>query len=136
MRWILPSAVAAAFVLHMPAFAHHSFAMFDQEKTVTMTGTVKEFEWSNPHAWMHMVVVGADGKSTDWSFEMGSVGQLARAGWKIDTVKPGDKLTMAMHPLKDGSRGGQYVYAITADGHRYPEIVPGNHALSDGNVPR
>ena len=81
-----------------------------------------------------MVIVGADGKATEWGFEMGSVGQLVRGGWKQDTVKPGDKLTMTMHPLKDGSRGGQYVSALTADGHRYNEIVPGGNAPPDGNV--
>ena len=132
----LCSTIVAVTAFVGPAMAHHSFAMFDQEKTITVNGTVKEFEWSNPHAWMHMVVTGQGGKTEEWSFEMGSVGQLVRAGWKADTVKPGDKLKMVMHPLKDGSRGGQYVSAFTADGHRYDEVVPVGNAPNDGNIPK
>ena len=91
-----------------PALAHHSFAMFDHEKTMTLSGTVKEFEWTNPHAWIHIVAMDEKtGKLVEWSFEMGSVGQVAAQGWKSDSVKPGDKITVQMHPLKDGSRGGQ-----------------------------
>ena len=126
--------IVAATAFAVPALAHHSFAMFDQEKMITLSGTVKEFERSNPHAWMHMVIAGADGKNADWSFEMGGVGQLTRQGWTQDTVKPGDKLTIIMHPLKDGSRGGQYVAAITADGHRYDEVI--TNAPPSSNVPK
>jgi hypothetical protein len=103
---------ACAFALAAPALAHHSFAMFDNEKTVSIKGTIKEFEWSNPHAWMNVVVVNAAGQSEDWAFEMASPLQLTSKGWKKDTVKPGDQVTIQAHPLKDGSHGGSYV-AIT-----------------------
>jgi hypothetical protein len=100
-------AVAAAAVA-APALAHHSFAMFDNDKTVSLQGTVKEFEWTNPHAWMD-VVVETNGSSQEWAFEMASPLQLVSHGWKKDTVKPGDKVTIQAHPLKDGTHGGSYV---------------------------
>jgi hypothetical protein len=109
---ILAAAIAAYAA---PALAHHSFSMFDKDKTVKISGTLKEFEWTNPHAWLH-VMTEENGKQVEWSFEMGSVGQVAAQGWKADTVKPGDKITVEAHPLKDGSRGGQYRVATLADG--------------------
>src|SRR5512146_187432 len=106
-------AIAAAMALAWaaPAVAHHSFSMFDHEKMVSITGTVKEFEFTNPHAWIHLVAADEQGKTFDWAFEMGSVGQITAQGWKRDSIKPGDKITVSMHPLKDGSHGGQYVSA-------------------------
>ena len=115
-----------------PALAHHSFAMFDHEKTVTINGTVKEFEWTNPHAWIHMIAADDKGKAVDWSFEMGSVGQIAGQGWKVDTIKPGDKISVVMHPLKDGSHGGQYVSATLADGRSFRNAAD----APSQNVPR
>jgi hypothetical protein len=109
-------AAAAAFAA-APALAHHSFAMFDHDKTAKISGTVKEFEWTNPHAWIHVTATDEKtGRQVEWSFEMGSVGQIAAQGWKADTIRPGDKITVTMHPLKDGSRGGQYMAAALADG--------------------
>ena len=101
-------AVAAAAVA-APALAHHSFAMFENDKTVSLQGTVKEFEWSNPHAWMDVTVMDANGGTQEWAFEMASPLQLVSHGWKKDTVKPGDKITIQAHPLKDGTHGGSYV---------------------------
>jgi hypothetical protein len=110
-------AALAAGLIAAPAFAHHSFAMFDHEKTISISGTLKEFEWTNPHAWLHIVAVDpATGRNVDWSFEMGSVGQISAQGWRSDSVKPGDKITVTGHPLKDGSRGGQYRSVTFADG--------------------
>src|SRR5262250_2805637 len=99
-----------------PAQGHHSFAMFDREKTITVSGTLKEFEWTNPHCWLHINVVDPNGKTLEWAFEMGSIGQVTQQGWKMDTVKPGDKITIDAHPMKDGSRGGQYQSAKLGDG--------------------
>lgn len=102
-----------------PALAHHSFAMFDHEKTISISGTLKEFEWTNPHAWLHVVATDEKtGRPVEWSFEMGSVGQISAQGWKADSVKPGDKITIMGHPLKDGSRGGQYRSVTFADGRK------------------
>ena len=124
----------AAFVFQ--AQAHHSFAMFDQEKMVSISGTVKEFEWSNPHAWIHLTAVDATtGRSVDWAFEMGSVGQIAAQGWKSDSIKPGDKITVNGHPLKDGSRGGQYRSVTFPDGRMINQRPDGN-AANQNAIPR
>src|SRR6185436_11441054 len=84
-----------------PAFAHHSFAMFDADKKVTLEGTVKEFQWTNPHAWI-LMTVGSD----QWAIEMGGPGGLARQGWVPKTLTPGMKISAVIHPLKDGTHGG------------------------------
>ena len=123
-REVLLLAGAAAFVA-APALAHHSFAMFEREKYVSVTGTVKEYEWTNPHVWIHITVPNAQGKPVEWGFEMQSIAQDTRAGWRADTVKPGDKITIEYHPLKDGSRGGQLMSATLATGqHLGPPANP------------
>ena len=108
----------ASLCIAAPVLAHHSFAMFDREKNLTMTGTVTEFEWTNPHVWIHMKVPDQTGKDVVWSFEMQAIAQDSSLGWRADSVKPGDKVTIDFHPLKDGSRGGQLVAATLADGKR------------------
>jgi hypothetical protein len=126
--WFVSALACAMAVYALPALAHHSFAMFDHEKTTTISGTVKEFEWTNPHAWIHIVSSDEKGAPADWSFEMGSVGQVAAQGWKSDTIKPGDKITVTMHPLKDGSHGGQYMSATLADGRSFKNAgAPNNN---------
>jgi hypothetical protein len=91
--------------------------MFDATKEVTMSGTVKEFEWTNPHAWLRIMVSDqASGKAVQYALEMGSPGQQARVGWKPDSVRAGDKVTVTIHPLKDGSRGGQFITAMLPNG--------------------
>jgi hypothetical protein len=99
-----------------PALAHHSFAMFDRTKNVTVNGVVKEYEWSNPHVWIHLMVPDDAGTPREWSFEMQAIAQDYAAGWRSDSVKPGDKIRIEFHPLKDGSRGGQLMNATLADG--------------------
>ncbi len=108
-------AVCAAAIA-APALAHHSFAMFDNEKTVSLKGTVKEFEWSNPHAWLNVVVLNPSGQAEDWAFEMASPLQLTSHGWKKDTLKVGDQITIQAHPLKDGSHGGSYMSVTLPNG--------------------
>src|SRR5215469_9267521 len=108
MRRIYSAAVvvAGAAVLSMaaPALAHHSFAMFDADRTVVLNGSVKEVEWTNPHVWLRMMVADpASGKVLQYAVEMGSVARSTYDGWKPDTVKPGDSITVSMHPNKDGS---------------------------------
>ena len=122
-------AVSSAIILaaiSVPLQAHHSFAMFDQEKNITVQGTLKEFEWTNPHCWLHVNVVDAStGKTSEWAFEMGSIGQIAAQGWKADSVKAGDKITVEAHPMKDGSRGGQYQGAKLSDGRTFKQPPAG-----------
>jgi len=107
---------AAAFT---PATAHPSFAMVDNTKEVTVVGTVKAFQWTNPHSWLQVVVTGTDGKDVEWSFEGGSPGILSRNGWKRTSVKPGDKVTVIFYPLKDGKPGGSFLEVKTPDGKTY-----------------
>jgi hypothetical protein len=100
---------AAVALAAAPAFAHHSFAMFDNTKNMTLDGTVKEFQWTNPHSWIQIVVKDASGKDVEWSIEGGSPNGLARQGWKRTSLKPGDKAVVVIHPLKDGTAGGSLV---------------------------
>jgi hypothetical protein len=100
------------------AAAHHSFAMFDPDQLVTKAGTVKEFEWTNPHVWIHIMAPDQAGKNVEWSFEMQAIAQATSGGWRKDIVKPGDKISIDFHPLKDGSRGGELVSAMTPDGKK------------------
>ena len=102
-----------------PAFAHHSFAMFDREKAVNISGVVKEYEWTNPHVWIHMMVPDqTSGRPVEWSFEMQAINANAALGWRADSVRPGDKVSVDFHPLKDGSRGGQFMEAVLPGGQK------------------
>lgn len=99
-----------------PALGHHSFAMFDHGKVNKLSGMVKEFEYINPHAWLHLAVADASGRMVTWSFEMGGVGQLVRDGWNRNSVAVGDSVEVSFHPLKDGSNGGQFLAIVYPDG--------------------
>jgi hypothetical protein len=96
--------------------AHHSTSMFEPEKRVTLTGSVKEFQWTNPHAWIQMTVTAADGTNTDWSFECGSPNTLSRQGWRPSTLQPGDEITVVANPMKDGTSAGLLYTVVVADG--------------------
>lgn len=98
------------------ALAHHSTSMFEPEKRVTLTGSVKEFQWTNPHAWIQMTVTAPDGTTTDWSFECGSPNTLSRQGWKPSTLQPGDEITVVANPMKDGTSAGLMYTVALADG--------------------
>jgi len=109
----------------LPALAHHSFAMFDPDKTVVLNGSVKELEWTNPHVWIRLMVLdSATGKVLQYAVEMGSVARSTYDGWKPDTVKPGDTVSVSMHPNKDGSRGGMYLSAKLSDGREFGRTGP------------
>jgi hypothetical protein len=122
----------AASVFTLPAAAHHSFAMFDADKMVSLQGTVKEFEWVNPHSWLHVVVTDKAGAAKEWSVEMASVGALSNVGWTQDTVKAGDKVTIEMHPLKDGTRGGTVVSVTLPNGKKLGSAGQRNDPLKAG----
>ena len=100
----------------IPALAHHSFAMFDAEKKMTMDGTVKEFQWTNPHSWILLTVSDAQGKAEQWAIEMGGPSGLARQGWVPKTLTPGMKVQAVIHPLRDGTPGGQFMAVTLPDG--------------------
>jgi hypothetical protein len=105
-----------ALMYAVPALAHHSFAMFDAEKSITLDGTVKEFQWTNPHSWILMNVPDASGTPQQWAIEMGAPGGLARQGWLPKTLTPGMKISAIIHPLKDGTHGGQFMAVTLPDG--------------------
>jgi hypothetical protein len=98
------------------ASAHHSFAMFDANKNITVEGTVKAVAYANPHVWVDMIVMNDKNQPTTWGMEGGNLGGLYRMGWAKDTIKAGDKIKMEVHPLRDGSSGGQIVRVTLADG--------------------
>ncbi len=98
-----------------PATAHHAFAMFDTNRELTLDGTVKEFQWTNPHTWVQLLVKDSAGKEVEWSIEGSSPNNLARFGWTRNSIKSGDHVQAVVHPLKDGSIGGSLV-KITVNG--------------------
>jgi Family of unknown function (DUF6152) len=101
-------AALAAVAWAVPALAHHSAAGIDRTKTVTLVGTVKEFGWRNPHSYMEIDVPNESGQTVTWKVEMTSPAFLIRAGWKATTLKPGDKVTVKVFPLRDGDPGGLF----------------------------
>ena len=125
MNKILTSAAIAlslAAGASAPALAHHSFAMFDFQASKTVSGTVEQFDWTNPHTFIWLQVPTADGKSERYGFEGMSPNYLGRRGWTKETLKPGDKVTVSYHPLKDGSKGGTYQKVMLSDGKELMNI--------------
>lgn len=107
--------LVASLLTESPASAHHSGAMFDSTKQTTLTGTVREFQWSNPHRWIQLVVP-TNGAAEEWSVEMGAPIELFKAGWKRGTLMAGDRIVVIVHPIKDGTRAGSYLSATNVDG--------------------
>jgi hypothetical protein len=103
-------------VMPVPALAHHSYAEFDTQKQVTIQGTVKEWQWTNPHSWMLVMAPNAQGQADQWAIELNSVSLLANQGWRPTTVVPGDKIAITFHPMKNGSRSGSFLSAKLANG--------------------
>ncbi len=108
--------VIVGMLMATSALAHHSFAMFDQSKKITLQGTVKEFRWTNPHVFIQVLVKNDSGGEDDWSIEMTSPEHLARAGWLPGTLHPGDKVTLVIHPMHDNVKGGQYLSGTGPNG--------------------
>ncbi|MFT3906255.1 MAG: DUF6152 family protein [Steroidobacteraceae bacterium] len=106
----------AALAFAVTALAHHSTAMFDFSKQITLHGTVKELQWTNPHAWLQLLVTDEGGKDVEWGVEMGTPAAMLREGWRPTSVAPGDKVTVVISPLKSGEPGGNLVSVTKADG--------------------
>ena len=115
-KLFIASVCALSFWLATPAAAHHSMAGFDRKNTVVLVGTVKNFSWQNPHCYIEIDVPGKDGKVVTWNVEMTAPGYLARAGWKKNSVKPGDKVSIAANPLLSGEPGALFVSVTLPDG--------------------
>jgi hypothetical protein len=120
---------AALLTVSLPAWVHHSGAMFDRTKEIKLTGTVSQFNWVNPHASFKVDVANAAGKVETWAIEMNSPNNLIRAGWKRSTLKIGDKVTVTVNPLRDGRPGGWYVGITLADG----KFLGGSEPEGSGN---
>jgi len=110
---VLASIIAQVFTIS--AQAHHAFARFDSDREVTLQGTVKEFQWTSPHAWI-MLTVDREGRPQEWAIEMNGSSGLAREGWQPRTLTPGMAVTATVHPLRDGTNGGQFLKITLPDG--------------------
>ena len=99
--------------------AHHSAAMFEEKRTVTVEGVVTKFEYTNPHSWLWVNVTGADGKVVTWGFEAEGPSTLQRAGIRPSEFPAGTKLTITGRPMKDGRPAAIWVNAVRADGKKY-----------------
>jgi len=109
----------------MPCIAHHTFANFNTTKTLTLHGTVKELQWTNPHCFVQLLVPGPAG-FIEWSLEMNSPLSSYRAGWRPHSMSAGDKVTVTINPSKDGTPSGRLISATDASGHLLgkPEASP------------
>jgi hypothetical protein len=108
--------MCAVVAMSHTILAHHSFAMFDTAKRLTMSGTVTAFEWTNPHVYIEIDVPDDKGMVKHWSVELGSPSILMQAGWKFSDVKVNDKITVVLNPLRNGEAGGLLVTATVRDG--------------------
>lgn len=117
MRIVTMSLAAAAVAATSGvAFAHHSNAMFDRSKEVVLNGTVKEFQWTNPHSFIQVVVKDAAGATAEWSIETASPNSLTRIGWTRNTLKPGDVVAVTANPIRSGEHAGLFISAKRANG--------------------
>jgi hypothetical protein len=113
---IRSAALLLALLTSFPIAAHHSFAIFDRDVQITLTGTVKAFQWTNPHVFIQLMVKNAEGVDEEWSIEGASPNMLFRSGWTNQSFKPGDKVTIVANPLRDGKHGANFVFAQLPDG--------------------
>lgn len=109
-------ATVATLIIGVSVSAHHSVAMFDRTKKVVVEGTVKEWQWTNPHAWLQVMAADGSGAQVEQGFEVGSPNTLVRDGFKKDSFKPGDKVMVVAAPRRDGTVGGLYLCGKTAQG--------------------
>ena len=121
MKTVVKLAVAAALLAPLPSLAHHSYTMFDMQKTVAMDATVVRFKWQNPHAFIEIDAASRAGPER-WAIEMTSPNNLVQEGWKRTSLKPGDKITLWIHPLRSGAKGGSYVGVRLPDGKTLGEV--------------
>jgi Family of unknown function (DUF6152) len=102
-----------------PVFAHHSFGLFDMSKTAEVEGTIVKLEWSNPHCWLFLASGPSETEAVNYGFEMTSVGEMTRRGWTKTSVKPGDKVKVTFHPVRDGRPAGYMMSVMMTDTGKY-----------------
>jgi hypothetical protein len=108
--------LTAMICIASSASAHHSYAMFDANKLVTVDATVKEFQWTNPHSWLQVMIADDKGGAEEWSLELGPLVVLHRWGWKPHSLNPGDKVKVSINPLRDGTHGGRLMSIVLPGG--------------------
>jgi len=119
MRTLLGSVLGCAVMLAAPAFAHHSAVMFDDQKEVTVKGTIKEFQYTNPHSWLLVDVKNDDGSVTTWGFEAEGPSTLTRAGIRKSDFAPGTEITITGNPMRDGRPAAAWIKATRGDGKQF-----------------
>ena len=116
--------IALAILMVAPAFAHHSFAVYDHTRTLTLRGTVTRFQWTNPHGFIEMDVQQSDGAVKHYSVELTSINMMQRVGWRSNMIKPGDKVQVVIAPLLSGEPVGLGLEVVLADGKTMALPVP------------
>ena len=121
MNRAIPIALTAglALVTAAPSFAHHSSSMYDKEREVTLNGVVTEFQWTNPHVYIELDTV-ENGARAHYSIETGPIRTMMKLGWKVRSLKSGDRVKLVVHPMRNGTRGGLIVSATLPDGRFMP----------------
>jgi len=119
MKSFFAGVLGGAVILTAPVFAHHSAVMFDDAKEITVTGTVKEFQYTNPHSWLLIDVKNDDGSVTTWGFEAEGPSTLTRAGIRKSDFAPGTAVTITGHPMRDGRPAAAWVKATRGDGKEF-----------------
>ncbi len=119
LKWTVLLAGAMALGIVSPALSHHSHAMYDHAKQVSVSGTVTKFLYRNPHVFLYVDVKGENGEMVNYWIEMSNLNNMVRRGIGKATFKPGDKVTVNLHPLRDGRPGGSYTTIVAADGKIY-----------------
>ena len=115
-------AAAMALAVSSPAWSHHSHSMFDHEKELTINGTVAEWVFRNPHVYLYVDTKLENGQTVKYSVEMSNITNMIRAGFGANTFKPGDPVTVTLHPLRDGRPGGNYITATSPDGKTFGRV--------------
>lgn len=124
--WIggLVALAAAGSITPAPALAHHSFAMFDNSRSVTLNGKVTQYQWTNPHGYLDIDADDGKGGIKHYTIELTSINMLSRAGWTSRSIKPGDTVTAIISPLRDGQAGGLLLELSFPDGRKLTPPVP------------
>ena len=124
-RRLAAMALAGLTAASVPALGHHSFAMFDQTKQMTLEGTVREFQWTNPHSFIELDVPSG-GRVRHWSIELNSPNNLTRQGWRRTSLKAGERISVRIAPLRNGHTGGLFLDLTKADGRVLDSGLPKN----------
>lgn len=122
MKTAIKLLIPALMLAPLPATAHHSYSMFDMNKTVVLDATVKQFKWQNPHSFIEAEIAAGNGATEQWAIEMTSPNNLIQEGWKRNSLKPGDKVELYVHPLRSGAKGGSYVGVRLPDGSTLGDV--------------